>query len=141
MDRRLFFLSHPLARRNAAHACATMPDGWMVTVTEPKKKRIQEEKYHAMIGDIARQATYIGRKWDVESMKRILVNEFEEAMKDAGTPLRQEGHMIPSENGRHVIALGIQTRDFTVKEAAAFVDFLYAWGADRDVVWSQEASV
>lgn len=118
-----------------------MPDGWMVTVSEPKKKRIQEEKYHAMIADIARQTKYLGRKWDDESMKRILVNEFEEAMKDNGTPLRQAGQMIPSEDGRRIIALGIQTRDFTIKEASAFIEFLYAWGVDRDVVWSQEASV
>src|SRR5690606_11383850 len=105
MERRVFFLNHTLARRNAAHACATSPEGWMVTISAPKKKRVQEEKYHAMIADIARQTSYIGRKWDDESMKRILVNEFEEAMKEAGTPLRQQGQMIPSESGQRIIAL------------------------------------
>lgn len=139
MQRQVFRLSHDRARHNAAQFAMKAPDGWMVTYSEPKKKRIQEEKYHAMIGDIAKQTQYIGRSWDVESMKRILIDEFAEEMRLAGTPLHHDGQIIPSENGKRIIQLGIQSRDFYVKEASAFIEFLYAWGVERDVIWSEAA--
>ena len=131
----------PATRRMCADAVMQAPDGWVFTLIPPVKKRSQEEKYHAMIGDIAKQTQYIGRSWDQESMKRILLNEFEEEMKQQGKPLAQSGQMIPSEDGRRVIQLGVQSRDFRVGEASAFVEFLYAWGADRQVVWSEEAHI
>lgn len=125
-----------LQRRTAAKYLAEQPLGNVVTFSEPTKKRIQEEKYHAQIGDIADQTTYAGKKWDREDTKRILIDEFAEAMRLAGTPLHHDGRLIPSENGRRVIQLGIQSRDFYVREAADFVAFLNAWGDDRGVVWT-----
>lgn len=136
MSKRLFILSHDIARQNAIRAVQEAPDGFWITVDEPRKRRIQEEKYHAMIGDIARQTTYAGQRWGSYDMKRILVDEFAEDMRLANTPLHHDGRLIPSENGRRVIQLGIQTTDFYVAEAAQFIEFLYAWGAQRDVVWT-----
>ena len=48
--------------------------GLMMTLSEPTKKRIQEEKYHAQIDDIAEQTTYAGKSWHREDMKRILID-------------------------------------------------------------------
>jgi len=137
MTKRTIILAHAAARATAHRAVDEAPAGHVVTITEPTKRRIQEEKYHAMIADIARQTTYAGQRWDADDMKRILVDEFADEMRNAGSPLHHDGRLIPSENGRRVIQLGIQSRDFWVKEAAAFIEFLYAWGADRDVRWSE----
>lgn len=126
-------------QRCADYALRQAPDGWRVTFQEPKRKTAQNDKYHAMIDDIARQTTYAGKRWDADDMKRILVDEFADEMRNAGTPLHHDGRLIPSENGRRVIQLGIQTSEFYVKEAAAFIEFLAAWGAMRDVVWGDEA--
>lgn len=138
-DRRVFHLVHATARQRAAEWMAQAPDGYMVVVSEPGKRRIQEEKYHAMIDDIAKQTEYAGRRWDGEEMKRILVDEFAEEMRQAGTPLHHDGagRLIPSEDGRRVIQLGIQTRKFWVREAADFISFLYAWGEARSVTWTE----
>lgn len=140
MPVKVFRLVHLEARRGAAqYVLHEAPEGWVVRVSEPQKKRAQEEKYHAMIGEIAEQTTYAGRKWDADDMKRILVDEFAEEMRLAGTPLHHDTRLVPSENGRRVIQLGIQTREFYVREAAAFIEFLYAWGSDRGVRWSEPA--
>jgi hypothetical protein len=138
-QRRPFFLIHDQARNNAARYCMEAPTGWMVVFSEPVKKRAQEEKYHAMIGDIARQIEHIGRKWDADDMKRLLIDEFADEMRAAGTPLHHDGRVIPSLDGRRIVQLGIQSRDFYVKEAAAFIEFLYAFGAARNVQWSEPA--
>lgn len=137
MTKRTIILAHATARATAHRAIDEAPAGHVVTITEPTKRRIQEEKYHAMIGDIARQTTYAGKRWDADDMKRILVDEFAEEMRINGEPLHHDSRVVPSENGRRVIQLGCQTKEFRVKEAAAFIDWLYAWGADRDVRWSE----
>lgn len=131
----------PMTRRMVADAAMDAPDGWYASIQPPPKTRSQEEKYHAMVKDIAMQSEYLGKRWDQESMKRILLNEFEEEMRNAGTPLKQCGQMIPSEDGKRIIQLGIQSRQLLVPEAAQFIEFLYAWGSDRSVVWSEEAHI
>lgn len=137
MSRKTFIFAHQQARLRASSYCMEAPDGWMAVFSEPTKKRIQEEKYHAQIGDIAAQSEYAGRRWDEDDMKRILIDEFADEMRNSGTPLHHDGRLIPSENGRRVIQLGIQSRDFYVKEAAAFIEFLNAWGADRGVIFKE----
>jgi hypothetical protein len=137
VSKKTFVLAHPTARANAAAYCGQAPDGWMVVFSEPTKKRIQEEKYHAMIGEIAAQVEHIGRKWDLDDMKRLLIDEFADEMRLAGTPLHHDGRVIPSFDGRRIVQLGIQSRDFYVKEAAQFIEFLYAFGAARGVVFKE----
>lgn len=139
MPGKVFRLVHQQAREScAAYVLKQAPEGWTVRVTEPKRKDAQNDKYHAMLDDIARQTTYAGRRWDADDMKRILVDEFADEMRKAGTPLHHDSRLVPSEDGRRVIQLGIQTREFYVSEAADFITFLYAWGAARDVVWSEK---
>jgi hypothetical protein len=137
MSKRTFILAHAVARARAIECVQEAPDGHMVSVSEPTKKRAQEERYHAMIGDISVQAEYAGKKWHREDMKRILLDEFADEMRSAGTPLHHDGRLIPSEDGRRVIQLGIQSREFLVKEASAFIEFLFAYGADRQVRWTE----
>lgn len=138
MSRKVFFLDgHPEARGRCAAFAGVAPPGWMAVFSEPTKKRAQEEKYHCMIADIAAQIEHLGRRWDEDDMKRLLVDEFAEEMRSAGTPLHYDSRVTPSLDGRRIVQLGIQTRDFYVKEAAQFIEFLHKVGAERGVVWTQ----
>ena len=131
---------HQQAREGAAHyILREAPDGWVVRISPPQKTIEQEDKYHAMIGDIAKQSDYAGQRWVKDDMKRLLVDEFAEEMRSAGHPLHHDSRVVPSEDGLRVIQLGIQTSLFSVSEAASFIDFLYAWGAERDVRFSAQA--
>jgi hypothetical protein len=139
-DARIFNLVHGEARRRAAaYIVGDAPEGWRVTVKPQAKKRAQEERYHAMVADIAKQTTYAGKQWDADDTKRILIDEFADEMRLAGTPLHHDGRLIPSENGRRVIQLGVQSSKFYVGEASQFIEFLFAYGAARDVKWSNES--
>lgn len=93
------------------------------------KSRDQEEKYHAMIGEIAKQAQHLGAKWDAESWKRLLVWQF---CNDTGMDV---GKIIPSLDGTGIVQLGQQTRKFTKEQASEFVEWLNAWGAEHGVVY------
>lgn len=138
-QKQTFILAHETARARARQAVATAPAGHMVVISEPTKRRVQEEKYHAMLGDIAKQCSYIGRQWDSESWKRILVDAFAEEMRASGAPLHQDSasQVIPSTDGKRIVQLGIQTREFYVREASAFIEFLYAFGSQQKVQWSE----
>lgn len=138
--RKSFILAHAEARRRAVAAVQQAPDGWLVVVNEPTKRRIQEEKYHAMIADIARQVQHIGRYWDADDMKRLLVDEFAEEMRLAGQPLHHDSRVTPSLDGKRIVQLGIQTREFWVSEASAFIEYLYCFGAQRGVQWTEPKS-
>jgi hypothetical protein len=98
-------------------------------IKEANKSREQEEKYHAMIGEIAKQAQHLGSKWDAESWKRLLVDQF---CRDNGI---KTGAVIPNLSGDGIVQLGHQTRKFTKEQASEFVEWLHAWGAEHGVVY------
>ena len=98
-----------------------------IEIKQQSKSREQEEKYHAIIGDIAKQAQHMGHKWDAESWKRLMVDKY----------LRETGFMnspiIPNLDGTGIVQLGYQTRNFSKEQASEFVEFLLAWCADNGV--------
>jgi hypothetical protein len=98
-------------------------------IKDASKSRVQEEKYHAMIGEVAKQASHMGSKWDAESWKRLLVDQF---CKDSGI---KTGVVIPNLSGDGIVQLGMQTRKFTKEQASEFVEWLHAWGAEHGVTY------
>ena len=141
MAKQVYILAHDMARQRAVEAVRSAPAGFSVTVSEPRKSRDQEEKYHAQIGDIADQWHYLGIKWSREDMKRILVNGFKEDTKndpDLAECWRSMGELkaVPGMRGG-LLVLGDQTRRFPRRLASAFVEWLYALGAEQGVVWSE----
>jgi hypothetical protein len=100
----------------------------VLEIKAANKSRDQEEKYHAMIGEIAQQAQHLGSKWDSESWKRLLVDQF---CKDIGL---KTGVVIPNLSGDGIVQLGYQTRKFTKEQASQFVEWLYAWSAENGVL-------
>jgi hypothetical protein len=91
------------------------------------KTREQEEKYHAMIGDIAKQAQHMGAKWSAEDWKRLLVDQY---MRDIGM---YNGKVIPNLDSSGIVQLGTQTRNFTKEMASEFVEWLYSWAANNGI--------
>lgn len=95
------------------------------------KSRNQEEKYHAMLGEIATQAQHLGAKWSTEDWKRLLVDLY---AKETGL---EGGKIIPSLDGQGIVQLGLQTRNFTKEQAMEFITFLEAWGASNGIIFKK----
>jgi hypothetical protein len=101
----------------------------VMDIQQAPKSREQEEKYHAMIGEIAKQAEHLGAKWDAESWKRLLVDQF---MRDS----KMDGNRIlPNLDGTGIVQLGSQTRRFSKEQASEFVEWLLAWGAEHGITY------
>jgi hypothetical protein len=96
-------------------------------VKDAKRTNEQNEKFHAIIGDIAKEAQHLGAKWDAEDWKRLLVDEF---WKQQGITA---GRVIPNLSGDGIVQLGMQTSKFDKHQASEFVEFLQAWAANNGV--------
>jgi hypothetical protein len=96
-------------------------------VKDKQRSNEQNEKYHAIIGDIAKQAQHMGAKWSAEDWKRMLVWQY---CKDNQLDC---GKVIPSLDMTGIVQLGIQTRKFTKEQASEFVEFLQAWCATNGI--------
>jgi len=99
------------------------------------KSRDQEEKYHAIIGDIAKQAQHMGAKWDAEDWKRLLVDQY---VKDQGL---NGSKIIPNLDGSGIVQLGFQTRKFTKEQASEFVAFLICWCDQNGIELNDDSKV
>jgi DICT domain-containing protein len=107
---------------------ASLANGKKLTleIKEASKSREQEEKYHAIIGDIAKQAQHMGAKWDAETWKRLLVDKY---CRETGL----NSKIMANLDNDGLVQLGFQTRKFTKEQASEFVEFLQAWAADNGV--------
>ena len=95
-------------------------------VKDASKSREQEEKYHAIIGDIAKQAQHMGAKWDSETWKRLLVDKY---CRETGL----NSQIMANLDNDGLVQLGFQTRKFTKEQASEFVEFLLAWCAENGI--------
>lgn len=110
-----------------------------ITVADPAKSRPQEEKYHAIIGEIAAAERLYGKKLSPESWKRLLIDAFKHATKD-DPDLNAEWdkfggvEVLPALNHPGFVMVGEQSRKFSKKLASAFIEWLLAFqsGAERD---------
>ncbi len=104
---------------------------------------IQNEKMHAMLGDIARQAKHLNQVLDLDSWKRLCVDQYRKDCIENDLPRladywkRQNFRIMPGLDGSSLVALGTQTRDFPKYVAAGFIEWLYAYGAKNEIVWSK----
>jgi hypothetical protein len=137
MTRRRFQLVHQIARDRAKAAIAEAPLGTVVTLSEATKSRDQENHYHALIADIACSCLLDGERMSDEDWKRVLVHMFANIKETEGDPLQGHGRLVRSPDGVGVVQLGVQTRTFSKRHAAEFIDFLFAFGAEHNVEWSE----
>lgn len=123
-DKRLFNLVHQEARRRAVQAVAEAPEGWRVTIEPPKRSGDQNAALHALIGEIADRCEWAGRKWDIETWKRLLVGAWTRA---EGEPVV----MLPALDGNGVDIVFRRTSKLTRRECAELHTFIQSWAAER----------
>ena len=147
-QKRLIYLRDESNRRRMHEAIDALkcsedrPIRMVLDEPEPVKSRLQEEKYHAMIGDIAKQFVHCGKKWSSDDMKRLLIDQFKrDTIKDPCiAPLWASMgfvEMAPALDGSGVVMMGAQSRKFPLKLAIIFIEWLYAFGSELEIKWSE----
>lgn len=107
-----------------------------ITLGRVSKSRDQEAKYHSMIEDIRSQCF---RGYSREGMKAALINQFALEREQQGEPLRNPGEKVWDWVNQAPVYVRPSSKKFTKREAADFIEFLYATGSEFEVQWSEKA--
>jgi hypothetical protein len=117
---------------------------WRIRFDEyDEKTRLQEEKYHAMLGDIARQAKHLNKVLELDDWKRLCVKQFaddcisQNVTRLADYWIKNQVRLMPSLDGSSLVALGQQTRTFPKYVAAGFITWLYSYGNENNIQWTE----
>ena len=108
------------------------PHNAVEIIVRPVKSRRtleQNAKLWAMLADIARQV-----EWPVNGVMQRLDSEDWKALMTAA--VRQEVRMAAGISGG-VVMLGVSTKRMSVAELGDLIEFMYAFGAERGVVWKE----
>ncbi len=96
-----------------------------VTIKEATRKVIQNDKMWAMLADISKQVEWYGQHLSSEEWKDVLsASLFDEIM-------------VPAVNSRKMVLLGRSTSKFSVSKMTDMIEFMYAFGAEQQVRWSE----
>lgn len=112
---------------------------YRLVLKEETRREGQNAHFHAIIGDIAKQDQLYGKKLDAESWKRLLIDAFKHETKDMPELASEwakfgELQLLPALNHAGFVAVGEQTRTFTIRLAAAFIEWLGAYAVERGIV-------
>lgn len=100
-----------------------------VEIKGPKRTLSQNDRMWAMLTDIVVQKKTInGQTFKADEWKAI----FMEA-------LGREQPALPTLDGRSFFSIGHSSSSLEKSEMSDLIEFMFAWGAENDVVWSDPA--
>lgn len=124
-DKRIIRLV-PASREAAIEAVKNAPDKYVVTISPPKRSIVANAKMWAMLGDIARDVVWYGLTLSAEDWKDVL-----------SASLRKEIRTVPNIDGTGLVILGMRTSQMSVGEMAEMIEFMYSFGAAKEVKWTE----
>lgn len=119
-----FILANDMVRRNAQEAIKTAPDGFFVTIKQPTRSLMQNNRLWALLTDVSRQVDWYGRK--------LLPQEW----KDVFTAAMKKQDVVPGIEGGFVV-LGRSTSNMNKAEMNDLQEIISAFGAQHDVKWTE----
>jgi len=112
-------------RQLAARLIAKAPDGYVVTIAQPKRTDEQNRKLWAMLSDVSR-AMPGGRRATPDVWKCIFMAALSHEVQ---FELGLDGRPFP---------IGHQSSRLTKAEMSDLITFIQQWGDANGVVWSEE---
>lgn len=117
---------------------------WRIRIDKFDERTVeQNKKMHAMLGDIAAQCKHLNQVLEIDDWKRLCVQQFRDDCISNDLPKladywnKHNFKLMPSLDGRSLVSLGTQTRDFPKYVAAGFMEWLYAYGAENNIQWTE----
>jgi hypothetical protein len=113
------------AKNRAHHWINRAPAGTRVEFKGPQRSLPQNDRMWAMLTDIATQKQVNGRRFTTDQFKVMFM-----------VACGHEVQFIPSLDGLTFIPYGQSSSDLSVEEMSDLIEFMFAWGAENDVAWS-----
>jgi hypothetical protein len=121
-------------RPGALEMVRSAPDGYyFLPPAEPTATLAQKAKMRAMLRDISRQV-----KWEVNGYLDYMGEDDWKDMLTSG--MQNELRIVKGLRGGFV-SLGVHTSEQSKSWLSKFIEFLYWFGAENNVAWSEPVNV
>jgi len=114
-----------MSRATAKVMIDRAPDGCVVSIKPATRSLEQNAKLWAMLGEVAAQVEWHGRKLDAESWKHLFTSSLKKM------------DVVPNLEGTGFVALGLSTSKMSNKELADLLTLIEAFGAAHGVEFAQ----
>jgi len=121
---RTFVMAHDMARRGVGDFARIVPEGTVVTFTEPTRSGGQSAKFHAICGDLARAGVqWMGKPRTAAQWKVLLVSGHAIATKEGAELVHGlEGEMVN---------LRESTATMTKRRSSSLIEYAQAFAAQH----------
>ena len=121
---RTFVMAHDMARRGVGDFARIVPEGTVVTFTEPTRSGGQSAKFHAICGDLARAGVqWMGKPRTAAQWKVLLVSGHAVATKEGAELVHGlEGEMVN---------LRESTATMTKRRSSSLIEYAQAFAAQH----------
>jgi hypothetical protein len=102
----------------------------IVEVKPETRSNAENNLLHALIDEISRKVDWAGKKRDPEIWKRLLVASWCRVHGEAV-------EILPALDGHGVDIVPARTSKLTRKECADLIEYVYAWGAEQGIEWTE----
>ena len=126
MNKRIWKLTGEVAKKAACREILAAPEGYVVTLAEPTRSLDQNSLLWPLLTEVSKQVDWYGNKLTADEWKDV----FSASLK------RQK--VVPGLDGGFVVC-GQSTSRMSKREFSDLVELIYAFGADRGVVFSGKA--
>ena len=123
MSKRILKLNNSLARQAACRYVNEAPEGYVITIAEPTRSLDANARLWASLAEVSNQVEWYGNKLSSEEWKTV----FSAALK--------KEKVVPGINGGFVVC-GQSTSKMSKREFSDMLEIIYAFGADKGVVFS-----
>ena len=125
-ERRRVILAGPVQRKTAHAYIDAAPDGDVMTLADPKRSLIQNDRMWAMLTEVSKQVVWYGKKLTPEAWKCV----FSASLK------KQD--VVPGLHGDFVV-IGQSTSRMSKREMSEMIDLMDAFGAEQGVRFEETA--
>ena len=122
MSKNLIVLSRLDDRKRAHEYVEAAPAGTRVEFKAPRRTLPQNDRFWAMLTDIARQKEHCGRKYPTTIWKVLMMHA-----------MGREAEFLPALNGEDLVSLGYHSSELSKDEMSELMEFMSAWGAEHSV--------
>jgi len=129
MTRALVIVRSDADRAKAAKWSSKAPDGCRIEFKTSRRTLPQNARLWAMLHDVATQCEHAGRRYTPDQWKVLFMHA-----------CGREVQFIPALDSATFIPWGQSSSDLSKHEMSDLIEFMFAWGADHGVVWSDPPS-
>ena len=124
--KRTLTLTGEAAKKAACREILAAPEGYVVTLAEPTRTLVQNSLLWPLLTEVSKQVDWYGNKLTADEWKDV----FSAALK--------KQKVVPGLDGGFVVC-GQSTSRMSKREFSDLVELIYAFGAERGVVFYGQA--